>query len=172
MKNRLDKVEDRNYYYLVKMKKLSPLFLAVIIMLAHVGSAEAFVRPDISGKSLMSFDARDTVNRKAPSFSMALEETTFSRFFAIFSPVGNYRFSGGKEETGIYNKSSFTLPYVVATISTTEKNNLLTSVSTGLYYASPFGGLLVTLLLLTVLLYRERLQTTKEPRFLLPILLE
>jgi len=103
---------------------------------------------------------------------MAVEETTFSRFFAVFSPAGSYRWRGGSEDAGLYNRSNLSIPYAAAMINAAERNNLLRRINATVNYAPPFGGLLLTFVLLSVLLYRDRLQTAKEPRFLIPVFLE
>ncbi len=153
------------------MKKLSGIILAGVIFLFVSGEASAHFSG--SGGSFMRIEYRDAMNRRVSGPAPGFDETTFSRFYTMFSPQGVSRWRGSAGgDTYFTGDSKFNLPYITPSLILSERE-LLPKINSRHIYSSPaFPGIIFLLSLAAVLSFKPRLQTDLEPRFQIPVLLE
>ena len=153
------------------MKKQINVALFTILLAAAAGNSVAQAAIGSLPGNVMRFDARDSLNRQVSAPSAGFEETTFSRFYTMFSPVGVTRWRGSSSDgTSFGSDSRISIPHVTAAIVVSERN-IFPGRTERYTYSLIFPGISF-LMSLAVLTFKPRLQTLNEPRFLIPVFLE
>ncbi len=151
------------------MKKITGLiFLTALIFTSSVEG-----RAYGPGSPFVRFDGRDSMNRRVEGVHPGFQETTFSRFYAMFSPPGVARWRSPEvNDLGLVSNSKLSLPYITPSMAMSERELLPRLNARHLGSIPVFPGIAFLLTVAAFLTYKPRLQTEKEPRFLIPVLLE
>jgi hypothetical protein len=158
------------------MKKIFVIagLIALLFVLIRPGYA-AYNAFDMGNREhFMRVDARDAFNRPVQT-NCSFESSSFTEAYSMLTPFGVSRWcqSHGSASPKITSGKTFKVPLEIVSFINNTQRRILSRFSEKIVAVNPIYKIGIFILItLLFLIFEPFLQTGKEPRFRLPILLE